>query len=1193
MASSSQRAFTSATAVCSWIYEVFLSFRGEDTRRGFTDYLYKQLDWRGIRTFRDDPDLQRGTDINPELLTAIEQSRFAIIVLSTNYATSSWCLRELTHIVQSMKEKERIFPIFYDVDPSDVRHQRGSFGTALVNHEGNCGEDREEVLEWRNALKKVANLAGWNSKDYRYDTELITEIVDAVWDKVHPTFSLLDSSDILVGLDTKLKEIDLHLDTSANDVRFVGIWGMGGMGKTTLARLVYERISHSFEGSSFLANVREVCATHGIVPLQKQLLSNILGQTNIQVYDAYSGLTMIKRCLCNKKVLLILDDVDQSDQLEMLIREKDSFGLGSRIIITTRDERLLVEHGIEKVYKVTALTQDEALYLFSRKAFRKDDLEEDYLELSKNFINYAGGLPLALKTLGSFLYKRSRDEWKSALDKLKQAPDRKVFQILKISYDGLEEMQKKIFLDVACFHNFGDKEKVIEILDSCGFVGTRIVIHVLVEKSLLSLLHNHVYMHDLIQEMAEAIVRQESFDEPGGRSRLWLYGDIIHVLTNNTGTEAIEGIVLCLLEFEAAHWNPEAFTKMCKLRLLKINNLGLSLSPMYLPNSLRILEWSWYPSKCLPPSFQPVELAELRLQHSKIDHLWNVIKYMVKLKSIDLSYSENLTRTPDFTGTQNLERLVFQGCTNLVKIHPSIASLKRLRFLNFKNCKSIKSLPSEVELESLETFDLSGCLKLKKIPEFVGEMKNFSKLSLSFTAVEQMPSSNIHSMASLKELDMSGISMRDASSALVPVKNIELPRSWHSFFSFGLLPRKNPHPVSLVLASLIDLRFLKCLNLNDCNLCEGAIPEDIGLLSSLEELNLNGNHFVSLPASISGLSKLSTFTLNNCKRLQKLPSLPSSRRYYFSLKTGNCTSLKIFPDPTLTSGGSIILIYSFNCFSLVDHQGSSSIIYLMLKKFLQVLPSVSPSLLSCVRSTIYILPVQEIPHSLKNFRIVIPGSEIPEWFSNQSVGDSVIETLPSDSNSKWVGFALCALFVPVEEISATERNTISLRRFFDLNTPANWAHFIDVSDAASDHLCLILLPRESLFEGATGRPGTYGREKCHDRKIRFHFEVETTYKEENRWVKMKSCLKVKNCGVRILYEQDAEELNRTMKQYSNRKNSFYEDVIDCDIDKTDKVQGAITKRTREQYCNEAGPSGIGSFGKESSASKEELKGWYC
>ncbi|CAL2276167.1 unnamed protein product [Prunus armeniaca] len=924
MALSSQRAFTSATAICPWKYQVFLSFRGEDTRRGFTDYLYKQLDWRGIITFRDDPDLQRGTDINPELLTAIEQSRFAIIVLSRNYASSSWCLRELTHIVQSMKEKERIFPIFYDVDPSDVRHQRGSFGTALVNPERNCDEDREEVLEWRNALKKVANLAGWNSKDYRYETELITEIVDAVWDKVHPSFSLLDSSDILVGHDTKLKEIDLHLDTSANDVRFVGIWGMGGMGKTTLARLVYERISHSFEGSSFLANVREVYATHGPVPLQKQLLSDILRKENIQVYNAHSGFTMIKRCLCNKKVLLILDDVDKSNQLEMLIREKDCFGLGSRIIITTRDERLLVEHGIEKIYEVMPLTEDEAFYLFSMKAFKKDDIEEDYRELSKNFINYAGGLPLALQTLGSFLYKRSRDEWMSALDKLKQAPDREIFQILKISYDGLEEMQKKIFLDVACFPKFGDKEKVIEILDSCGFVGTRIAIHVLIEKSLLSISNTSLSIHDLIQEMAWEIVRQESPDEPGGRSRLWLHSDIVHVLKNNTGTEAIEGIVLCLREFEAAHLNPEAFTKMCKLKLLKINNLRLFLGPKYLPNSLRILEWSWYPSKCLPPSFQPVDLVELLLRHSKIDHLWDGIMYMVKLKSIDLSYSENLTRTPDFTGTQNLERLVFEGCTNLVKIHPSIASLKRLRVLNFKNCKSIKSLPSEVELESLETFDLSGCSKVKKSPEFVGEMKNFSKLSLSFTAVEQMPSSNIHPMASLKELDMSGISMRDPPSSLVPVKNIEPPRSWHSFYTFGLFPRKNPDPLSLVLASLKDLRFLTCLNLKYCNLCEGAIPEDIGLLSSLKVLNLDGNLFVSLP-SISGLSNLSEFTLNNCKRLQKLPSLPSNSRLGLWVNTHNCSSLKILQDPPWMSG--CIVLNSFNCSSLVGRQGSSFIIY--------------------------------------------------------------------------------------------------------------------------------------------------------------------------------------------------------------------------------------------------------------------------
>ncbi|KAM1457662.1 hypothetical protein ACFX13_035676 [Malus domestica] len=539
----------SAPAVFPWKYHVFLSFRGEDTRRGFTNHLYKQLEARGIKTFRDEPELERGTDINPELLRAIDQSRSAIIVFSTNFASSSWCLQEVTHIVRCMEEKERIFPIFYDVDPSDVRHQRGSFGEAFAEHEVNYPEQMEEVIEWRKSLKRVANFAGWNSKDYRYDTELIQGIVNTLWEKVHRTFSMLDSSERFVGTDSKLEEIDLLLDTDANDVRFIGIWGMGGVGKTTLARLVYERISHDFEGSSFLANVREVCSKDGIAHLQKQLLSEILGENNMQIWNTYRGITMISRCLCNKKVLLILDDVDQLDQLEKLVKQKEWFGFGSRVVVTTRDERLLVEHGIEMVYEVKPLTQDEALSLFSWKAFKDDELEEDFLELSKCFISYASGLPLALKTLGSLLYKRGRDEWKSALDKLKQAPFRTTFEALKISYDTLDEFEKRIFLDIACSHDFCGKERIIERLENSSFAGgARMVVDVLIEKSLISISDSYVHVHDLIQEMAWEIVRRESYDEPGGHSRLWLPKDILHVLAKNTGSEAIEGIVLRLSE---------------------------------------------------------------------------------------------------------------------------------------------------------------------------------------------------------------------------------------------------------------------------------------------------------------------------------------------------------------------------------------------------------------------------------------------------------------------------------------------------------------------------------------------------------------------------------------------------------------------------------------------------------------------
>ena len=161
------RASTSGASASKWEYDVFLSFRGEDTRNKFTDHLYVNLKRRGITAFRDDPQLKRGTAISPELLSAIEQSRFAVVVISPNYASSTWCLLELAKIVQCMGERGGILPIFYEVDPSDVRHQRRSFADAFGAHEEKFGEDLTKVQEWRDALTKVANLAGWTSEDYR------------------------------------------------------------------------------------------------------------------------------------------------------------------------------------------------------------------------------------------------------------------------------------------------------------------------------------------------------------------------------------------------------------------------------------------------------------------------------------------------------------------------------------------------------------------------------------------------------------------------------------------------------------------------------------------------------------------------------------------------------------------------------------------------------------------------------------------------------------------------------------------------------------------------------------------------------------------------------------------------------------------------------------------------------------------
>ena len=146
-----------------WTYDVFLSFRGEDTRKTFTDHLYLALKDAGVNVFRDNNELRRGKDIGSELLNAIRESRISVIVFSANYADSRWCLEELAEIVECRKRlRQLVLPIFYGVDPSDVRKQRGSFefGEAFVNK---LGEEKQKLVSrWKSALTEAANLSGWD-----------------------------------------------------------------------------------------------------------------------------------------------------------------------------------------------------------------------------------------------------------------------------------------------------------------------------------------------------------------------------------------------------------------------------------------------------------------------------------------------------------------------------------------------------------------------------------------------------------------------------------------------------------------------------------------------------------------------------------------------------------------------------------------------------------------------------------------------------------------------------------------------------------------------------------------------------------------------------------------------------------------------------------------------------------------------
>jgi len=162
-----------AAISCSYVftYDVFLSFRGSDTRHGFVGNLYKALNDKGIHTFIDDEKLQGGEEITPTLMKAIEESQIAITVLSHNYASSSFCLDELVHIIDCKRKGLLVLPVFYNLDPSDVRHQKGSYGEALARHEERfkakkerLNQNMERLEKWKMALHQVANLSGYHFK---------------------------------------------------------------------------------------------------------------------------------------------------------------------------------------------------------------------------------------------------------------------------------------------------------------------------------------------------------------------------------------------------------------------------------------------------------------------------------------------------------------------------------------------------------------------------------------------------------------------------------------------------------------------------------------------------------------------------------------------------------------------------------------------------------------------------------------------------------------------------------------------------------------------------------------------------------------------------------------------------------------------------------------------------------------------
>nr|AXU93536.1 RPP4/RPP5-like protein [Arabidopsis thaliana] len=1145
---------SSSSSPSSRRYDVFPSFSGVDVRKTFLSHLIEALDRRSINTFMDHG-IVRSCIIADELISAIREARISIVIFSENYASSTWCLNELVEIHKCHKDKDldqMVIPVFYDVDPSHVRKQIGKFGDVFKKTCEDKPEDQKR--RWVKALTDISNLAGEDLRNGPNEAFMVEKIANDVSNKLFP---LPKGFGDFVGIEDHIKAIKSILCLESKEARImVGIWGQSGIGKSTIGRALFSQLSSQFHHRAFITYKSTSCSDVSAMKLswEKELLSEILGQKDIKI----EHFGVVEQRLKHKKVLILLDDVDNLEFLKTLVGKAEWFGSGSRIIVITQDRQLLKAHEIDLVYEVKLPSQDLGLQMISQYAFGKDSPPDDFKALAFEVAELAGSLPLGLSVLGSSLKGRDKDEWVKMMPRLQNDSDDKIEETLRVCYDS----------------------KVKELLeDDVGLT-------MLVEKSLIRITPDgDIEMHNLLEKLGREIDRAKSKSNPGKRQFLTNFEDIQEVLTEKTGTETLLGIRLPhpgYLTTRSFLIDEKLFKGMRNLQYLEIGHwskMDLPQSLVYLPLKLRLLKWYNCPLKSLPSTFKAEYLVKLIMKNSKLEKLWEGTLPLGSLKKMNLGYSNNLKEIPDLSLAINLEELNLTGCESLVTLPSSIQNAIKLIILDMSDCQKLESFPTDLNLESLGYLNLTGCPNLRNFPAI--------KMGCPGFLLEEINENEVDDCfwnKNLPGLDYLDCLMRCMPCEFRPeqltflnVSGYKLEKLWEGIQSLG---------------SLVRMDLSESENLTE-------IP-DLSKATKLESLILNNcKSLVTLPSTIGNLQNLICLYMKRCTGLEVLPT-DVNLSSLMILDLSGCSSLRTFPlistrieclylentaieevpccieDFTRLT---VLLMYccqrlktiSPNIFRLTrlkvadftDCRGvikalSDATVVATMEDHVSCVPLSENIEYTCERfwdklyddaDVKYFQVDWDLDREYFSFRncfklerdarelilrscfkpVALPGGEVPTYFQHRAYGDSLTVTLPRSSFSQsFLRFKACVVVDPLSEGKG-------FYPYLKVNIDFNGTQY-----------------QKSFFEDAE-------LQFCKTDHLffcSFKFESEWTFND----VEFKFCCsnRIKECGVRLLYVYQETEHNQQTTRSKKRMR--------------------MTSGTSEEYINLAGDQIVADTG---------------